>query len=208
MPEVQNFFIASCFCPHPAITSPTSTHLDYSGLLDTWPYNLIAVTSGLALLLLITRTLAEESSYLSDWVNSFLNFPFLPLLCLTSFLTTWGQHFLKNSSSHSKRLRSSHKVTTVDPTSFFLPFFFSLEVFVIFGISAAIIFSVTQEVFPDPRGDEVVSWFSSLNLVPLNDPDISNLPYRFSGSCFSLHISFDPSLFLLLLLGGASRFWF
>ena len=58
MPEVQNFFITSCFRPHPTITSPTSTHLDYSGLLDTWPYNLIAVTSGLALLLLITRTLA------------------------------------------------------------------------------------------------------------------------------------------------------
>ena len=54
-----------------------------------------------------------------------------------------------------------------------------------------------SRVVSDPRGEEVFDWVISSDLLPLNDPDISTLLHRSSGSCSSPDISFSPSSFAL-----------
>ena len=66
-----------------AFRNPILTHLPLSGFLDSLLCVLIAPTPGLAFSLLISRTLAEASSFLSGRAYLFLNFlppPFLRLI--------------------------------------------------------------------------------------------------------------------------------
>ena len=44
----------------------------------------------------------------------------------------------------------------------------------------------------DPRGEEVFDWVISSDFLPLNNPDISTLPRRFSSSGYSPDIFFAP----------------
>ena len=56
----------------------------------------------------------------------------------------------------------------------------------------------------EPRGEEVFDWVISSDLLPLNNPDISNLPRRFSGSRYTPDVFFAPSS---LALGRCFRTW-
>ena len=50
-----------------------------------------------------------------------------------------------------------------------------------------------SRVTSDPRGEEVLDWVISSDLLPLNDPDTPTLLHRSSGSRSSPDISFAPS---------------
>ena len=79
-PEALNCYIFSRPIPLTLFASrnPILTHLPLSGFLDFLLCNLIAPTPGLAFSLMMPRTLAAASSFLSGRVYPFLNF-LLPL---------------------------------------------------------------------------------------------------------------------------------
>ena len=82
-PEILNYF--TFFQPILLTLSvsrnPISTHLPLSGFLDSPLSVLIAPTPGRAFSLVMPRTLAAVSSFLSDRAYSFLNFLPPPFLC-------------------------------------------------------------------------------------------------------------------------------
>ena len=80
-----------------------------------------------------------------------------------------------------------------EPTSCFPPFFPPPQFFSFWGTSIAITPSGTQEVTPDPCGEEVFDWVISSDLLPLKDPDTPTLLHRFTGSRSSPDISFALS---------------
>ena len=75
-PEALNYFIFFCriLLTLSVSRNPILTHLPLSGFLDSLLYVLIAPTPGLPFSLLIPRTLAVVSSFLSGRAFPFLNF--------------------------------------------------------------------------------------------------------------------------------------
>ena len=87
-----------------------------------------------------------------------------------------------------------------EPTPFVPPFFPPPEIYSFWGNSIAITLQGFKRYFGS-RGEEAFDWVISSDLLPLNDPDISTLLHRSSGSRFSPDISFAPSSLAL------SCFW-
>ena len=93
-PGALNFY--TFFCPISLILSvsrnPILTHLPFSRFLDSLLCNLIAPTPGLVFFLVMPRTLAAASSFLSG--RAYLSLNFLPplFLRLTPTLICRGQH--------------------------------------------------------------------------------------------------------------------
>ena len=82
-------------------------------------------------------------------------------------------------------------------TPFLPPLFPSPNISSFWGTSIAITPSETQKVIPTPRGEEAFNWVIS-NLLLLNNPNISTLLHRSSGSPSSPNISFVTSCWEVL----------
>ena len=116
-----------------------STHLPLSGFLDSILCDLIVPTPGLAFSLVMPRTLAAASSFLSDRTYPSLNFLSPLFFCLTSTRIMYESTSFKTTSplSHFLIIRlplfSLHR-RMAKLTSFLPPFFPPPEISLFWGL--------------------------------------------------------------------------
>ena len=191
---------------------PILTHLSLFGFLDSLLCVLIPPTPSLTFSLVMPRTLAATSSFLSGRAYPSLNF-LPPLFLLDPYSDYVGVNItLNNSSSLSfldvyapPPIRSSPTDGRTD--SFSPSSLSSSRNLFILGDFNCHHFLWDSRGTSDPHGKEVFDWVISSDLLPLNDPDTSTLLHRSSGSCSSPDISFGPPLLPFLAPGRCFRTW-
>ena len=180
-----------------ASRNPILTHLPLFGFLDFLLCVLVAPTPDLASSLLMPRTPAAASSFLSDRAYPFLNF-LPPLSSLDPYSDYVGINIsLNNSSSvsfhnvHAPPIRFS---PTNGRTDSFSPSILSSSrnLFILGDFNCHHLLWDSRGT-SDLRGEEVFDWVISSDLLPLNDPDTPTLLHRSSGSRSSPDIFFAPS---------------
>ena len=209
-PEALNYFTFS----HPILLTlsvsrnPILTPLSLSGFLVSLLCVLIALTPGLAFSLVIPRTLAAVSSFLSG--RAYLSLNFLPPLF--SSLDLYSDYvgfniFINNSFSLSFLNVNAPPIfsslTNGRSDSFCPSILSSSRNLFILGTSTAITPSGTQEVLPTPTGTKY-----STGSSPLTSSATKTLTYQpFAIAPLAVApLLTSPLLHLLLffLVGGAS----
>ena len=133
--------------------NPMLTPLPLSGFLNSLLCVLIAPTPSLAFSLVMPRTLAAVSSFLSGMGYFFLNFLSPLFLRLIPTLIMWGSTSLLTIPPHCHFFNVYAPLFALlrrmaEPTPFLTPFFPPPEISSFWGTSTAITPSGTQEVLP------------------------------------------------------------